>query len=229
MTGPASVGGGAPRRDEDAAARPDRSDRWQWALLLLALAGIAGWNLWQNHVYRGQVAGLSAEVGALRASVLEAGEKMTAAHEASLGPVGRSLAWPEMERVAGAAGAAAHYDGRRLVMYFSELSCNACRDGEAQFMNGLAGVTGGDGLAIVVHANNPRYARNFIRLNGLTEIPVFIDEAREFGRANGVRDSPMLYLLDAEGEVLAAHFPLPDRPEWTKPFHDLVSRELGLM
>ena len=96
-------------------------------------------------------------------------------------------------------------------------------------MNGLAGITRGAGLAIVVHADNPRYARNFIRLNGLTEIPVFLDEGRDFGRANRVEDTPMLYLLDAQGEVLAAHFPLPDRPQWTEPFHDLVSRELGLM
>ena len=162
--------------EAEAAVGRDSSDRWQWVLLLLALAGIAGWNLWQSHVYRGQSEALSAEVGAMRASIHEAGEKMTAAHEASLEPVGRTLAWPEMERVAGAAGAADHYEGRRLVLYFSELSCNACRDGEAQFMNGLAGITRGAGLAIVVHADNPRYARNFIRLNGLTEIPVFLDE-----------------------------------------------------
>lgn len=206
------------------------SGRWGWVAVCTLLAAIAAWNLWQLRGHRVIAEELRLEVGRARAEAAEVVGSMSRAHQVELALLGRTLDWPDgLEALPGAPEAAPLYAGHRLVMYFSELACNVCREREAQFMNGLAGITGGAGLAIVVHAENRRYARNFVRFGHLEEIPVYFDPQREMGRRNSVEESPVLVLLDAEDRVVAAHLPLPGHPGWSEPFHGAVSRLLGLL
>ena len=223
-------------------------DGWQWGLLLLVFAAVAAWNLWQVVRLRGVVEGERA-----RADRVEAAARVQAAHlqdawQRAAGQQGRRLTWPPLERLSapGAAGGAEAAEpatsasetsgpeavepaaGHRLVMYFSERACSTCREIEAQFLAGIAAATGGAGVALVAHADNPRYVLNFVRDNGLGEIPVFYDGAGRFGPANGIDQTPMLFVLDAGDRVLLALYPLPDLPQWSQPFHDRAAALLGL-
>jgi len=167
-------------------------------------------------------------VGSLRASAVERLDKLEDAHAVTLGQAGRRLEWPPMERVAGNAEATSLAGGHRLVLYFSEHSCSACLDRESLFLTSLAAATGGDGLAVVAHADSVRYVLNYVRQNGIVDIPVFFDADHAFGPANGVEETPVLFLVDGDGRVVTAHFPLLDRPSWSEPFHSAAQRLLGL-
>lgn len=207
-----------------------RRDSLTWVLLILVFAGIAGWNLWQSWRYRGEVARLEREVGRSHAAEAETAERYGESQAAAVALTGRRLAWPAgLEQIAAAPDAASHVAAHRLVMYFSELSCNTCREREAQFVSGLATATGGAGVALVVHASNPRYVRNFLRLNNLAQMTVYFDREASFESANGIGETPVLLLLDADGRVVVAHVPLPGRPQWSEPFHRRASELLGLM
>lgn len=200
-----------------------------WGLLVLVFAALAVWNLWQVWRYRGEVERLQRELGGARAAEAEQAATLGDAHALTLAFAGRRLAWPDdLEQVSGRRDAASHVAGHRLLMYFSEASCNTCRESETQFMNGLSGATGGAGVAVIAHASNPRYVQNFVRLNGLAEMPVFYDRNGAFGSVNGIGETPMLFVLDAEGRVVAALFPLPGRPQWSEPFHRRAEVLLGL-
>lgn len=83
-------------------------------------------------------------------------------------------------------------------------------------------------VRLVVHASNPRWALNYARDNGV-ELPLYFDRDNRFGDGNEIESSPMLLLVDTEGKVAAAHYPLPETPEWSDPFHDRILQLLQLI
>ena len=205
-----------------------RTPQLQWGLLTLMLVALCTWNIRQNFILKGQVAASSAEVEQLRAGTVAQLEKMMSGQAAATRLEGRSLVWPEgLERLIGDAEAPV-FAGHSVVLYFSELSCNSCLDSETQFINSLVEVTGGDGVRVVAHATNPRYVRNYARLNAV-KAPLYFDPDDSFGDLNGVAETPMLFLLNDRGEVVSAHYPLPENPRWSEPFHNQILRLFQLI
>ena len=204
------------------------SERLQWGVLTLLLAALCGWNLYQNFGLKRQIGAYAMEADRLRSNAGAQLEKMMGGQAAATRQEGRTLVWPEgMERILGDSEPA-DYAGYSLVLFFSELSCNTCLDSETQFVNSLAEVTGGDGVRIVAHANSQRYVRNYARLNAV-EATLYFDEDNRFGELNEVQETPMLFLLNDRGEIVSAHYPLPENPAWSEPFHNQILRLFQLI
>ena len=204
------------------------SERLQWGALTLMLAALCGWNLYQNFGLKRQIAAYTMEADRLRSSTSAQVDMLMGGQEVATQQEGKTLIWPGgLERILGDSEPA-DYAGYSVVLYFSELSCNSCLDGETQFLNSLVEVTGGDGVRIVAHANSPRYVRNYARLNGV-KAALYFDEDNRFGELNEVRETPMLFLLNDRGEVVSAHYPLPENPAWSDPFHNQILRLFQLI
>ncbi len=205
-----------------------RSNRLEWQVLIAILVALTGWNVYQNLMLKKRVVGLERDVEGAQTSAEAKLHAMMDAQRFAIEQQGRQLKWPQMEQLLGDSEAPETHAGYGLVLYISELACNACRDIETQFASSIAQMTGGAAVRIVVHSANPRWALNYARDNG-TEVPVFFDSENRFGEANGVDRSPMLFLHDDQGEVVSAHFALPDPLEWSEPFHDRCFELFGLL
>ncbi len=215
-----------------------RSERWQWAGLTLMLVVLCGWNITQSYGLKQDVADQTLATDQMRSSAVAQLETMMKSQTAATEQEGKILQWPEgMERIigesepvdfAGHSFSGHSFAGHSVVLYFSELSCNTCLDSETQFINSLVEVTGGDGVRIVAHATNPRYVRNYARLNAV-QSPLYFDEDNRFGELNKVTETPMLFLLNDRGEVVSAHYPLPENPEWSEAFHNQILRMFQLI
>ncbi|MEM7587908.1 MAG: hypothetical protein AAF560_31255 [Acidobacteriota bacterium] len=205
-----------------------RSERWQWAGLTLMLVALCAWNINKSYALKQDVANRTLATDQLRTSAVGQLDTMIKAQASSTEQEGKILQWPEgMEKIIGE-GEPADFGGHSVVLYFSELSCNTCLDSETQFINSLVDVTGGDGVRIVAHATNPRYVRNYARLNAVQSL-LYFDEDNRFGELNKVTETPMVFLLNDRGEVVSAHYPLPENPEWSEAFHNQILRMFGFM
>ena len=139
---------------------------------------------------------------------------------------GRTLIWPEtLEKVGPDSGDSA-YLGPRLVLAFSETSCDLCRDAETAFAVGLADAISAEILAIVIHAGHPRYVAAYKKRNGFDH-PVLFDREGRFFEQNQILDSPIMFLVDEKDRVLAAHVPQTDHLDLCVPFHHRIEAFFG--
>ncbi len=108
----------------------------------------------------------------------------------------------------------------RLVLVFSELSCNVCQDQETKFAVDIAEKYGIEKVTAIIHAHNQRYITTYTRLNMVT-FPVYHceDMKGNFFEANDIAVTPMLLLLDDDGNIVAASYPVPGQKELSEPFH----------
>lgn len=112
-----------------------------------------------------------------------------------------------------------------MVLVFSELSCNVCRDREVAFADELAAELPAGQVVAIVSASRRRYVFSFARVSG-AQLPIYYDGANRFVKENTINAQPMLLLLADDGTVVAADYPIPGRPEWSEPFHDACRRLL---
>jgi hypothetical protein len=106
----------------------------------------------------------------------------------------------------------------KLLMVFSELSCNVCRDEETQFGASIANEYGQDYVMAVVFATQRQYVANYVRLNQIN-FPVFLCADETFFKENGIQNTPMIFVLDEENRVIASHYPLPGHLEYSESIH----------
>lgn len=109
-------------------------------------------------------------------------------------------------------------DTPKLVIVIDELGCNVCSDDETKFAVGIANTFGTHSVMAIVHADDIRYARNYIRMNQVN-FPVYFSKSRSFLTINEIKDSPMLFLLGSQNRFVASHFPIPGHPEFSEPIH----------
>lgn len=193
-----------------------------WTILFLGISAVAGWNIYQNRMLK------STSQPVEQSNVLTDALYSQRTYELSF--QGRILKWPKDMEVLGQEYAVDDedaYQGYRLVMAISELSCDVCRDEQTQFALKLAAETDPRMLQIVVNSSNKLYARGYMRLNAIQH-PVHYDPKRNFFYANRIGSTPVLFLVSPENDIIAAHFPLPEHPEASKPFHDFCRKFLGL-
>ena len=117
--------------------------------------------------------------------------------------------------------------GPSILLIFSELSCNVCQDEESQFARELAEELGPNHVSAVIHSDNQRYARNYVRLNQ-ANFPIYHIKNHNFLQENGLDPTPLVLFLDESDRVIFAHHPLPGKPELSKPFHDFCRNYFGL-
>jgi hypothetical protein len=91
-------------------------------------------------------------------------------------------------------------------------------DEETAFGVSLASEYGKDNVLAVVHATNRRYVQNYIRLNQIN-FPVYFCKDESFMENNGIKNTPMIFVLDESNRVVASHFPIPGHPEFSEPMH----------
>ena len=106
----------------------------------------------------------------------------------------------------------------RLLLVFSELSCNVCQDAETRFGVSIASDYGKEYVMAVVHATNRRYVTNYIRLNQVS-FPVYFAEDESFMKKNGIKNTPMIFVIDSENKVIAANYPIPGHLDYSEPTH----------
>ncbi|MCP5045961.1 MAG: hypothetical protein GY940_02245 [bacterium] len=106
----------------------------------------------------------------------------------------------------------------KLLLVFSELGCNVCRDDETRFAAGIASQYGKDYVMAVVHASNQRYVQNYIRMNQVN-FPVYFCPDQSFLNENGIKNTPMIFVVDENNRVVASHFPIPGHLEYSEPMH----------
>ena len=106
----------------------------------------------------------------------------------------------------------------RLLLIFSELGCNVCQDDESKFGNDIVSEYGRDYVMAVVQSESLRYAKNYIRLNQVN-FPVYYCKEKTFFMDNEIHNTPMVFVIDKETRVIAAHFPIPGHKEYSEPFH----------
>jgi hypothetical protein len=108
----------------------------------------------------------------------------------------------------------------RLMLIFSELSCNVCQDEETRFAVRIASEYGTKYVMAIVHATNRRYVQNYIRLNQVN-FPVFYceDKDNSFFKDNDILNTPMVFVIDEDNQVIAANYPIPGHLEYSKPMH----------
>jgi hypothetical protein len=110
------------------------------------------------------------------------------------------------------------HDHPRLLLIFSELSCNVCQDEETRFGVSIASEYGKEYVMAIVHASNRRYVQNYIRMNQVN-FPVYYCEDETFLKENGIRNTPMIFILDNENRVVAANYPIPGQLQYSEPMH----------
>jgi thioredoxin-related protein len=106
----------------------------------------------------------------------------------------------------------------KLVLIFSELGCNVCQDDETKFAVDFNERCNENFVYAVVHANNMRYVRNYIRLNRVN-FPVYFCQDDAFFNDNNITNTPMIFIVDDKDRIIASHFPLPGHPEYSEPIH----------
>ena len=134
----------------------------------------------------------------------------------------RKLVWPEGMELLGVNEDQPQipgYAGPRLVLLVDEVSCTTCRDDQTAFVLEVAAAAGTEVVQIVVHASEPRFARSYMRLNQI-HMPVYYDAEGALFKANAITETPVLLLLDESNQIVSAHFPMPDKPLLSRPFHD---------
>jgi len=140
---------------------------------------------------------------------------------------GRTLVWPADLAVVGNETQDPDYVGPRLVMAFSETSCDLCRDMETAFALELAEAVAPEIVTIVIGARHPRYVAAFRNSNGFDH-PVLHDREGRFFAENGIVDSPILFLIDDQSRVMAAHVPMTEHLDLCAPFHQMAQRFFGV-
>lgn len=106
----------------------------------------------------------------------------------------------------------------RLLLVFSELSCNVCQDAETRFGVSIASDYGKESVMAVVHATNRRYVSNYIRLNQVN-FTVYFDENETFLKQNSIKNTPMIFVIDSDNKVISANYPIPGHLEYSEPMH----------
>lgn len=106
----------------------------------------------------------------------------------------------------------------KLLLVFSELSCNVCQDEETRFGVSIANEYGPEFVMAVVYATNRQYVGSYVRLNQIN-FPVFYCQDESFMKENGIKNTPMIFVLDEENRVIASNFPLPGHLEYSEPIH----------
>jgi hypothetical protein len=108
----------------------------------------------------------------------------------------------------------------RLILIFSELSCNVCQDKETQFAVDIAGEFGQDYVMAIVHAVNKRYVQNYIRMNQVN-FPVYYcdDKNKAFFKDNEIVNTPVLFVIDNTNRIIASHIPIPGQLQYSEPIH----------
>lgn len=142
-----------------------------------------------------------------------------AARSVSLRHIGKTLMFNGLQKVfEGNEPEKKGKTGNKLILVFSELSCNVCMDKETQFAVELAGKIGPGSVEAIVYANSMRYVKNYIRLNKVN-FPVFFCGDNSFFEENDIINTPLLCLVNDLGQVVAAHYPIPGHLEYSEPFH----------
>lgn len=120
------------------------------------------------------------------------------------------------------------FDHPRLILVFSELSCNVCQDKETEFAITIASNFGQDYVMAIVHAVKKRYVQNYTRLNQVN-FPVYCcdDRDRSFFKVNKIINTPILLIIDRNNRIIAAHIPIPGHPEYSDPIHQFCFDYLG--
>lgn len=191
-----------------------------WTALFLILLAFSGWQMWMNRELTEQVMiQESSPPEALMATIAQ-----TRAYEMSM--IGKTLIWPDDLTVLGE-GAEQSTDKTRLVLTVNEVSCTTCRDEQTAFALEVARFLGTDAVTIVVGAQQPRYARSYMRLNQI-DMPIYFNQSNSFFDDNGIPDSPLLMILNEHGEIVTAHYPLPEKPLLTLPFHEFCRNLFGM-
>lgn len=109
--------------------------------------------------------------------------------------------------------------GPRLILVFSELGCNVCQDKETEFAAGIARKFGSEKCMVIIHSQNIRYARNYIRINRV-KFPVYYCRDADFLLINNIGNTPMIFVVDENDRIVASHFPIPGHPVYSKPIHE---------
>ena len=195
-------------------------ERAFWTLLFLGMATLTGWNVLENRQ-------LQTTPGTAQPATAD---EFLDVRTYELSQSGKILSWPATMEVLGARDDDPHqapYQGYGLVLALDDLSCDVCRDEQTQFALALARSVDERMLRIVVSSSKKMYARSYMRLNSV-DVPVFYDSERAFLTQNQLGRTPLLMFHNPQGEVIAAHFPIPGRPEVSKPFHDFCRQFFGL-
>lgn len=191
-----------------------------WVLLCTGLVVVCGYNIMEKRSIQNKMAvsGTASEVDRQDALLYQQGVYSHA---------GRMIQWPDtLEAMNEVVPEPEAFGGYRLVLAFSELSCDVCRDEETRFAMSLAQEVGPEAVTVVVHANNRRYANAYMRLNSVT-LPVLYDESGTFFEKNNLRKTPVSLLLNERNEVIAASVPLTGKPWLNEPFHKLCRKFLA--
>ncbi len=195
------------------------------AVLICATVGFSVWNKVRLDEYQKIIAGEKEESQELRNRAKEIEKAIIRSMSASLRHLGKTLLWEKLEPVLNVDGHCEKPYGNipKLVLVLSELGCDACRDSETAFAKKMATKIGKSSVLAIVHANDRRYVRNYIRVNQVN-FPVYFSEDFKFLEYNDIRNTPMIFFVGNDGRVLASHFPLPGLPQYSEPFHRFVLR-----
>lgn len=139
----------------------------------------------------------------------------------SMRHLGKKLSWSNVRQLyPETSPTGAIYENPRLVLVFSELSCNVCQDKETQFAVNIAEDFGKEFVVAIIHASSKRYIQSYIRLNQVS-FPVFYcdDSDKTFFEKNKIVSTPMLFVIDKANRIIASHIPIPGQFQYSEPIH----------
>ena len=131
----------------------------------------------------------------------------------------RELSWVNIKKIYPAGDVQLELrENPKLVLVFSEFSCNVCQDNETKFALEVSAAFGENYVLAVVQAGNTRYVSTYIRLNQVN-FPVYYDADDTFFAVNGIHHTPLVLVINEENRIIAAHLPVPGHPEYSEPIH----------
>jgi hypothetical protein len=107
----------------------------------------------------------------------------------------------------------------KLILAFSELSCNVCQDSETQFAIKLADTFGTQSVSAIIYVESKRYLRNYIRFNRV-HFPVYYCKDNKFFNKNNIKNTPMIFLVDKNNKIINSYCPIPGLEFFAEPFHE---------
>lgn len=113
--------------------------------------------------------------------------------------------------------------GRRLVLRYSELSCNVCVDSALMHFNAFAQKVGEDKVVLLVEYRSVDYLAQLIRLNHLQSRTIYRIIRRDTTKtpAEDVEE-PFLFILDGGGQMKDVFYPLRELPTLSELYYDAM-------
>lgn len=109
----------------------------------------------------------------------------------------------------------------KLVLRYSELSCNICVDTAIAYFSAFAEKAGKDNVILLVEFASEAYLAQFMRFNNINLPHIY----RIITDANARDESPHLFVLDKSQVIKDAFYPMREVPALSEMYYEVIYKK----